>query len=976
MSRKHFRPSHFVSIEKIFTDFSTLYFTGVDETHRSQLVRILDFRPHLLVANPENHGSEAFHAILNNEFITQEDEEDYIVQVKNEYRTPFYGFTHGRKDPMSRIYIRDLKSLKRVKEKLEKTYTLFHHDLSPALMFLHDMNLRYGDWISLDTDTSGINYMKIEQIQKVDKSDISMLMKCFIRHTSIAQAVFSNDHPPYLEADVTNDFDRVVSVSMDFTWINYAPAEHVLITLLPPLFPTNDKLHIIYCQTEEELLHTVHDKIQEWTPEDIIQCIDNGAHNDTLLYLFKRAQQLNMPINPIAKLEWTENVKLYQEKYQLRTRNLYDIAYFIVRKNMILVEMYTLYEFCTMKAIVKQPRSLNDLPWEKHLVNQWWNEGPSGWTKIQQRLLLENELMRQVESDMNLRVELHETQKTNYTDFSHVANRGEQIKATNAVWHAIHYNNYYLNPKLRKTEEPLLVKLCDFPPTFPPVTNIPINEESRKRKMVKYQSLLPPSNKKKKVKSTLEEDACQGGNVVVPTPDFYQHDIIAVLDFQSLYPNIIRHANISHDKLVYELCYNAIPGVRYATIAVDSVHGIRFAQDDEGIIAKVETQTLAKRKEAKKIMAQQTDPFLYSVYDYKQQSLKILCNAIYGAMGADTDKFFLSLRPLMTAVTSVGRYLQTRTSDYLASRYGLITVYGDTDSVMCIMKTFPELSSLEERLLAMQNHYLMPPNFLTSFTPYDDNPEYTLRSALFTIMAKLCSEVDAMFGKPIVLEPENIALNMMLTHLKKHYWYQCVEAGEPTKVIIIFLFHNLTHEQIKKIKCQGMANKKRGWCIWMKELMDKCIDLMAKNKTSELSPLIESYLQQLVTRQVPWQKLVVSRKYKGPIGTPDGYKTENNNIYQLSKIIHQLKGQPLTPLERIKFLVRQGPEPFYRRSVCINYTPDPSSIRVDVLYYLEKQFYKNLHHLCLYHQDHVNIDKLYHQYYQIAEQNNRGEYSL
>jgi hypothetical protein len=118
-------------------------------------------------------------------------------------------------------------------------------------------------------------------------------------------------------------------------------------------------------------------------------------------------------------------------------------------------------------------------------------------------------------------------------------------------------------------------------------------------------------------------------------------------------------------------------------------------------------------------------------------------------------------------------------------------------------------------------------------------------------------------------------------------------------------------------------------------------------------------LDDLRFRRVPWQDLVVSRKYKGDLGTPDGYKSENNNVYQMCTQITLQTEHRFFPGERIKFLVRKGPEPFYLRSVCINYILDPSTVQVDLLYYLKKQFYKNMVHLCLYHQQYVNVDAMY-----------------
>lgn len=971
MSRRHHETTYRVSIEKIFTNFNSLFFTGVDEKQRPQCVCINDFRPHFLIANPDNNSTDVQQTILNNHFDIKEDEEDYIVRVKSEHRIPFYGYTNQRRDHLNRIYIRNLRTqLAVIKQLQAKRYTLFHHEVKPALMFLHETNLRYGDWISLEADScSTTHYLKMDQITKVTCTDISRIMKCFIRHIAIPQKVFATKETSFVEPNTELTFDRVVSVSLDFAWIDMKAtehAEHVLLTTMPPLPLAYTHMNVIHCKTEQEVLEMVRTKIQEWAPEDIIECNDTGDNHHTLLYLFRRAATLGIEPNPISQLEVMGEAKLYVNKkdpgpakYTLQTRNLTCLVHFLRRKPFIPVETYTLYEFATMSRIVSEPREWCDLPWKRHLMNDWWRDA-STWVKVQERLLLETELMRQIEFGLQMRVELHEIQKTNFTDFSDTANRGEQIRATNAVMYFINYEGYYLNPQILNTTKPLLVKLVDYPETYPPVSSIPLNEETRRRKCDDFAKLLPVEKQHKKAKAELEEDKCQGGNVIIPTPGFYQHDIIGVLDFQSLYPNIIRYGNLSHDCIVMEARYNDLPNVKYITIAVDSVHGIRFAQNTEGIIAKVETQSLAKRKEAKKMMQNEKDPFLYTVFDFKQQSLKILCNAIYGALGASVGKYFLTFRPLMTAVTSVGRYLQTKTSEYLATRYGLVTVYGDTDSVMVVMQYFRECATIEERVAHMAAYYQMPANFYTP-SPQGDLTVET-RAAIFVVMSKLCTEIDNMFGKPIVLEPENIALNMMLTDLKKHYWYQCVESKNPGKV--------------KEIKIKGMANNKRGWCIWVKDLMDKCIDLMAKNRPQELRPLIIEYLDNLRFRRVSWEHLAVSSKYKGHLGTKDGYKSVNNNIYQMCTQISKLTGHVFTPGVRLKFLVRKGDEPFYKRCVCTDYTPDPNTIKVDLLHYLEKQFYNNMAHLCLYHKDHVDIDALYKLYYERIHHDESKQYCL
>jgi DNA polymerase elongation subunit (family B) len=189
-------------------------------------------------------------------------------------------------------------------------------------------------------------------------------------------------------------------------------------------------------------------------------------------------------------------------------------------------------------------------------------------------------------------------------------------------------------------------------------------------------------------------------------------------------------------------------------------------------------------------MEAEKDPFIKSVRDFRQQSLKILCNAIYGALGARTGGYFLALKWLMLAVTSLGRYLQTRSSQHVAELYDLPTIYGDTDSIMPRMHTFDDQPSIELQCKKMAEFYKMPPHFnwefvVSQFSHMDlptQERKVQVRAALFIVMEKICKEIGNMFGKPIKLEPENIALKMWLTLNKKYYWYQCIEMKNPAKV--------------------------------------------------------------------------------------------------------------------------------------------------------------------------------------------------
>ncbi len=153
------------------------------------------------------------------------------------------------------------------------------------------------------------------------------------------------------------------------------------------------------------------------------------------------------------------------------------------------------------------------------------------------------------------------------------------------------------------------------------------------------------------------------------------HENVAVLDFSSMYPNIMIKYNVGPDTIVdtpdecekYGGCYTA-PEV-----------GHRFRRNPPGFFKIVLQNLIELRKRVRNEMKKYSpDDPNYRLLDERQKALKILANASYGYMGWTGARWYC-LR-CAEAVTAWGRQLILTVIDY-ARKLGLKVIYGDTDSL-------------------------------------------------------------------------------------------------------------------------------------------------------------------------------------------------------------------------------------------------------------------------------------------------------
>jgi DNA polymerase I len=163
-----------------------------------------------------------------------------------------------------------------------------------------------------------------------------------------------------------------------------------------------------------------------------------------------------------------------------------------------------------------------------------------------------------------------------------------------------------------------------------------------------------------------------GAIVLSPKPGL--HENIAVLDFASMYPNLMITYNLSPD--TYVAPKEAVPpcGVYEAP---EVKH--KFRKEPPGFYKEVLSHLISVRNEVRSQMKKYSPNSVeYRVLDARQKAIKVITNASYGYAGWIGARWYI--KPVAEAATAWGRHT-ILSAIKMAEEEGLTVVYGDTDSI-------------------------------------------------------------------------------------------------------------------------------------------------------------------------------------------------------------------------------------------------------------------------------------------------------
>ena len=187
----------------------------------------------------------------------------------------------------------------------------------------------------------------------------------------------------------------------------------------------------------------------------------------------------------------------------------------------------------------------------------------------------------------------------------------------------------------------------------------------------RYKFIVPDKTEKKfEEKSEKKKNQYSGGLVLSPVAGLYDKFVI-LLDFNSLYPSIIREFNI---------CFTTVYRPPEAQGEVNNTPGSVIAEAGPGVLPEIIKDLVTRRRGTKSAMKNEKNPLRLKQLDIKQQALKLTANSLYGCLGFKQSRFYA--RAIAALITQLGRNTLENTVKIAKDTLNLEVIYGDTDSIM------------------------------------------------------------------------------------------------------------------------------------------------------------------------------------------------------------------------------------------------------------------------------------------------------
>ena len=210
-----------------------------------------------------------------------------------------------------------------------------------------------------------------------------------------------------------------------------------------------------------------------------------------------------------------------------------------------------------------------------------------------------------------------------------------------------------------------------------------------------------------------------GGLVLEPKAGLYDN-IVLLLDFNSLYPSIIReynicfttvdrkptenfdnniHNNFNKNKKLNNKITNKKHDIKnIKDISEDNNENKNTLNNEEeinlnnikktdsiAILPSILTFLVNSRKEVKNKLKIEKDTNKKANLEIEQKALKLSANSLYGYLGYKNSRFYA--KSIAALITSTGRKILEKTVELVQNKLNLQVIYGDTDSIMILTET-------------------------------------------------------------------------------------------------------------------------------------------------------------------------------------------------------------------------------------------------------------------------------------------------
>jgi len=448
----------------------------------------------------------------------------------------------------------------------------------------------------------------------------------------------------------------------------------------------------------------------------------------------------------------------------------------------------------------------------------------------------------------------------------------------------------------------------------------------------------------------------EGAIVLPPKCSMYMDNPVACVDYSSLYPSSMISQNYSHDSKVWSKEYNLkgelikitgdrdkdgnfiydnLEGFKYIDVEFDTFKYLRksptsraektkvgtmicrwsqFPDNKKGIMPSILEELLKARKDTRKMIKTEKDPFMQNILDKRQLGYKVTANSLYGQCGSRTSTFYE--KDVAACTTATGRMMIVYAKRIIEEVYGDNTyhtkdgvvatkaeyVYGDTDSVFF---TF----NLED--------------------PKTGEKIKGQRALELTIeIAQEAADLCTMFLKPpMKLEYEKTLMPFIL--LSKKRYVGMLYEEDPN---------------VGYMKFMGLSLKRRDSCDYLKDVYGGILNiLMKENNIESALKFLNDSLMNLIEGKVNMDKLEITKALRGYYKNPSqiGHRVLADRIGQRDP------GNKPKPGDRMKFVFIVNDKPKALMGDKIE-TPEhiiSNKLKIDYTHYITNQLMKPLQQL-------------------------------
>lgn len=839
---------------------ATVKLFGVTENGNSVMLHVKDFKHYLYVAAPSSFSREdctPFRAFLETN-IAQHQPAIHSVQMT--LRENMYGFQNNTQNPFIKITVTDPKHINKVRATIESgkanwkgmwkndgSGIMTFDNIQYVLRFMVDCHIQGMSWVEAPPAT----YSLIPPSQKQSNCQIEaeISYRDLVAHKPVGDwskmaplRILSFDiecagrKGIFPEANV----DPVIQIANVVT--RYGDKK----PFVRNVFCLDKTSSIVATQIlefgqEEKMLSSWRDFLIEVDPDIII---GYNIANFDFPYLLERAKHLKVndfdlwtrlpSVKSVAKDSNFSSKQMGNRDTKATNTNgrlQLDLLQLIQRDHQL--RSYTLNSVCS-HFLGEQKEDVHHT-----MITELFNGTPESRRRLALYCLKDAYLPQRLMDKLSCLENYTEMARVTGVPFNYLLSRGQQIK--------------FVSQMFRKALEQKLV-----------IPNLRVEGS---------------------------EEQYEGATVIEPTRGYYDAPI-ATLDFASLYPSIMQAHNLCYTTLVSQKAIDAF-GLKKDEDYTVTPTGDMFVtvKRRKGLLAQILEELLAARKQAKRELAVETDPFKKAVLNGRQLALKISANSVYGLTGATNGKF--PCLQIASSTTSYGRQMIEKTKQEVEAKYRIANgyshdaqvIYGDTDSVMVKFgtKDLAEAMKLGE---------------------------------------EAAQYVSSKFIKPIKLEFEKVYFPYLLINKKRYaglYW---------TKP-----------EKYDKMDTKGIETVRRDNCLLVQTVIEKVLRMILIDQdVPGAQDYVKETIADLLQNKVDMSKLVITKAL-----TKDDYTAKQAHVELALRMKKRDAGSAPGLGDRVAYVMVKGAtgSKNFERSEDPIYVLE-HNVPIDTKYYLDNQLAKPL----------------------------------